>query len=147
LAGSRAHVGGHGNIPLSTMDHIEVGFPYPSAWSVNVIIAFRPRFPALATFRPYVPTALFAAFIFYFGVHALTGDRGLLTGGRRDETLSARAEELKRLTAERTDLEAKVRLLSDRSLSRDLLEERARVLLGFADPRDYVIRTGAPPAS
>ena len=31
-------------------------------------------------------------------------------------------------------------LLRDTSLSADLLEERARSLLGFADPRDYVIR-------
>ena len=28
-------------------------------------------------------------------------------------------------------------------LSRDLLEERSHVVLGFADPRDYVIRTPA----
>ena len=32
-------------------------------------------------------------------------------------------------------------LLGDASLSRDLLDERAREILGFADPRDYVIRT------
>jgi cell division protein FtsB len=100
----------------------------------------------VAAFRPYIPTAFFAVFIFYFGVHALTGDRGLLTGGRREETLAARAEELKRLRAERVDLEARVTLLSDRSLSRDLLEERARALLGYADPRDYVIRSGSAAA-
>ena len=34
----------------------------------------------------------------------------------------------------------RARLLRDTSLSADLLEERARSLLGFADPRDYVIR-------
>ena len=50
-------------------------------------------------------------------------------------------ELVKRLRAERTDLEREVRLLGDSSLSVDLLEERAHVLLGFADPRDYVIRT------
>jgi cell division protein FtsB len=100
----------------------------------------------MAAFRPYIPTALFAVFIFYFGVHALTGDRGLLTGERREETLTTRAETLKQLRAERVDLEAQVRLLSDSSLSRDLLEERARVLLGFADPRDYVIRVAPPVA-
>lgn len=94
----------------------------------------------VAAFRPYIPTALFAVCIFYFGVHALTGDRGLLTGGRRDETLTARTEELKKLRAERIELETETRLLSDRSLSRDLLEERARLMLGYADPRDYVIR-------
>lgn len=97
----------------------------------------------VATFRPYIPTALFAVFIFYFGFHALTGDRGLLTGERREETLTARAEELKRLRSERASLEIEVRLLSDRSLSRDLLEERSRALLGYADPRDFVVRTGA----
>ena len=44
------------------------------------------------------------------------------------------------MRAERQDLETRARLLRDTSLSADLLEERARSLLGFADPRDYVIR-------
>ena len=119
-----------------------------------MITAFRPHLPPLPNIRlpklrplnlrPYIPTALFAVLIFYFGVHALTGDRGFLTGERREETLSARVEALKKLTVERNDLEARVRLLSDNNLSRDLLEERARVLLGFADPHDYIIRTDAP---
>ncbi len=93
-----------------------------------------------ARFRPYLPTALLALLIFYFGVNALTGDRGLLHGHRRNETLASRSLELKRLRARREELETEVRLLSDDSLSRDLLEERARTLLGFADPSDYVIR-------
>ena len=41
-------------------------------------------------------------------------------------------------------MEQSIRLLSDRDLSRDLLDERARRLLGFADPRDYVIRLARP---
>jgi cell division protein FtsB len=79
--------------------------------------------------------------IFYFTFHALTGDQSLLTARQRHATLADDEAELKRLRAERTDLERQVRLLSDSSLSVDLLEERAHVLLGFADPRDYVIRT------
>jgi cell division protein FtsB len=98
----------------------------------------------LATIRPYLPTAIFAFLIVYFGFHALTGDKGLLTGEARDRTLVQRKAELERLAAERRDLEARVRLLRDESLSRDLLEERARVVLGFADPRDYVIRVQEP---
>jgi cell division protein FtsB len=94
-----------------------------------------------ATLRPYIPTALCAILIFYFGIQAVTGDRGILKGARREEALTTRTSELKALQAERADLETRVRLLSDSHLSRDLLEERARVLLGFADPRDYVIRT------
>jgi cell division protein FtsB len=94
----------------------------------------------VASLRPYIPTAFFAVLIFYFGYHALTGDRGLLTGPMREETLVQRTAELKNLRAEREELEQHIRLLSDRSLSRDLLDERARSVLGFADPRDYVIR-------
>ena len=93
-----------------------------------------------AAVKTYLPTALLAFLIFYFGVHALTGDRGLLTGHRREEALAARAEELARLRAERIELETRVRLLSNTNLSKDLLEERARAMLGFGDPRDYVIR-------
>jgi cell division protein FtsB len=47
---------------------------------------------------------------------------------------------LRSLRAERADFEARARFLRDDNLSADLLEERAHVLLGFVDPRDYVIR-------
>ena len=90
--------------------------------------------------RPYIPTALFALLIFYFGCQALTGDRGLLTRPQRNAELAARTQVLKSLQAQELELQTRVRLLSDRSISRDLLEERAREVLGFADPRDYVIR-------
>ena len=91
--------------------------------------------------RAYVPTALFALLIFYFSYQALTGDRGLLTRPQREGALAARNQELKRLLAQEAELDTRVRLMGDASLSRDLLEERARQILGFADPRDYVIRT------
>ena len=94
----------------------------------------------LASLRPYLPTAALAFLIFYFAFHAFTGDRGILTSNQRDETLVAKTRELAQVRAQRQDLEARAHLLRDTSLSRDLLEERARSLLGFADPRDYVIR-------
>ena len=94
--------------------------------------------------RPFIPSALLAVLIAYFGFHALTGERGLLTSQQREQTLAARTAELKQIRAERMDLEARARLLRDSSLSADLLEERARSLLGFADPDDYVIRTTKP---
>lgn len=78
--------------------------------------------------------------IVYFGFHAFTGDRGILTSNQRDATLVAKTRELALVRVQRQDLEMRARLLRDSSLSADLLEERARSLLGFADPRDYVIR-------
>jgi cell division protein FtsB len=90
--------------------------------------------------QTYLPTAILACLIFYFGFHALTGDRGLLGTRQRLALLAARRAELVQLRDEQTDLEARARFLRDDSLSADLLEERAHVLLGFVDPRDYVVR-------
>ena len=95
----------------------------------------------LARLRSYLPTAALALLIVYFAVHAFTGEQGLLSSNQRDETLLAKRRELALLQAQRDDLEKRAHLLRDTSLSADLLEERARSLLGFADPRDYVIRT------
>jgi cell division protein FtsB len=94
----------------------------------------------LARLRSFLPTAALILLIVYFGFHAFTGDRGILTSSQRDETLIAKTHELAQVRAERQDLEMRARLLRDTSLSKDLLEERARSLLGFADSRDYVIR-------
>ena len=94
----------------------------------------------LARLRPYLSTAALALLIFYFGFHAFTGEGGLLQSDQRDATLIAKRKELAELNTRRHDLEVRAQLLRDTSLSRDLLEERARSLLGFTDPRDYVIR-------
>jgi cell division protein FtsB len=91
--------------------------------------------------QTYLPTAVLAVLIFYFGFHALTGDRGLLLTRQRQAMLATKQAELAQLQREQTDLEARARFLRDDSLSADLLEERAHVLLGFVDPRDYVVRT------
>jgi len=98
----------------------------------------------LARLTTFVPTVVLAALIVYFGFNALTGDRGLLTTRQRAAQLAQDEAQLKLLQAQRTELEQRVRLLADDNLSRDLLEERAHVVLGFADPKDYVIRTPQP---
>ena len=98
----------------------------------------------LARLSTYIPTAILAGLIFYFGFNALTGDRGILTTRQRETTLAEDEATLKALRAEHADLALRARLLSEDDLSKDLLTERAHVLLGFADPKDYVIRTPEP---
>ena len=93
-----------------------------------------------ARVRPYLPTAALVLLILYFGFHAFTGERGLLSSTQRDAALAAKSKELAELRVQRQDLEARAKLLRDTSLSADLLEERARSLLGFGHPNDYVIR-------
>ena len=97
--------------------------------------------------RPYAPTGVIFLLILYFGVQALTGERGLLSHGERAEMLERRQVELARLEDQRQDLEIRVRYMRTDNLSRDLLEERARVVLGFARPEDYLIPAPRPAAT
>ena len=94
--------------------------------------------------KPYLPSAILLLLVVYLGVQALTGQRGLLSGHERDSLMVRREAQLAGIMEQRRDLEVRVRYLRTDSLSRDLLEERARAVLGFADPRDYVIRVSAP---
>ncbi|MFN3536908.1 MAG: FtsB family cell division protein [Brevundimonas sp.] len=94
--------------------------------------------------RPYAPTGVIFLLILYFGVQALTGERGLLSHGERAEMLERRQVELALLEDQRQDLELRVRYLRTDNLSRDLLEERARIVLGFATPGDYLIPIERP---
>jgi cell division protein FtsB len=94
--------------------------------------------------KPYFPAALLLMLVVYLGVQALTGERGLLSGHERDALMVRREAQLAGILEQRRDLEVRVRYLRTDSLSRDLLEERARAVLGFTDPRDYVIRVSAP---
>ena len=96
--------------------------------------------------KPYFPSAILLLLVVYLGVQALTGQRGLLSGHERDALMVRREAQLAGIMDQRRDLEVRVRYLRTDSLSRDLLEERARAVLGFADPRDYVIRVTAPVA-
>ena len=71
-----------------------------------------------ARLRPYLPVAVLAFLIFYFGFQALTGDRGLLAPSQRNELLAQKRGELARLQAQRKDLEARARLMRDGQVSR-----------------------------
>jgi cell division protein FtsB len=97
--------------------------------------------------KPYLPSLLLGLLIVYLGVQALTGERGLLSGAEREALLMRREAQLARLTEQRRDLEVRVRYLRTDNLSRDLLEERARAVIGFSDPRDYVVRLSPAPAA
>lgn len=75
----------------------------------------------------------------YFSYHAVLGERsyiGLMSLERKIERVSANYEALHE---ERTALESKVVRLRPGSLDRDLLEERARYVLGYYRPDETVI--------
>lgn len=101
----------------------------------------------VARLRPFMPLAVLTFLIVYFGFQALTGQRGLLSWRQRRDQLAESKAELGQLQAQRRELEAQARLLREDHLSLDLLDERARALLGYADPQDYVIRVAPRKAS
>ncbi|MBI1204325.1 MAG: septum formation initiator family protein [Rhodopseudomonas sp.] len=80
-----------------------------------------------------------AAFIGYFAVNAFTGNHGLRAQADLDQQLALMQAQLKTIKAERTTWERRVALLRSDKIDPDMLDERARALLGYSDPRDVVL--------
>ena len=83
--------------------------------------------------------AFAALFIGYFGVNAFTGAHGLRAQADLDHALAHMQAELTGLKAQRKAWERRVSLLRSDRIDPDMLDERARALLGFADARDVVL--------
>lgn len=79
----------------------------------------------------------------YFGYHLVQGDYGLVSWLRLTHEIEQTRAELAQISSEREALERRVNLLRPESLDRDMIEERARVTLGFAHENDVVILTPA----
>lgn len=80
-----------------------------------------------------------AAFIGYFAVNAFTGNHGLRAQQDLGQQMAAMQQELNQLKAERSVWERRVALLRGDRLDPDMLEERARALLGYVDPRELTL--------
>jgi cell division protein FtsB len=79
-----------------------------------------------------------AAMIGYFGVNAYTGKYGLNARQELDSEIVALTTELARLKRERAEGEQRVSLLRSDRVDPDMLDERARYQLDYANPRDLV---------
>ena len=82
-----------------------------------------------------------ALYIGYFAVNAFTGNHGLRAQADLDQQLASMQHELTQLKDERGLWERRVALLRSNKIDPDMLDERARALLGLADPRDLVLLT------
>ncbi|MDX1483125.1 MAG: septum formation initiator family protein [Alphaproteobacteria bacterium] len=75
----------------------------------------------------------------YFAYHVVQGDRGLFAWLRLSQQVDAAEAQYRAVRAERIEFAHRVRLLQPSSLDPDLLEERARAVLGVVHPDDIVI--------
>jgi cell division protein FtsB len=85
-----------------------------------------------------------ALVIGYFGVNAYSGNRGLRAQQDLDQQIAQLSRELAALKAERGTWERRVSLLKPESIDPDMLDERARALLDYADPRELILRRTRP---
>ena len=81
----------------------------------------------------------------YFAYHAVEGDRGLRAWQRLDIEIAEASAVLDQVVTEREALESKVARLNPNSLDTDMLEERARLVLGYVPENAVVIGTGLVP--
>jgi len=99
----------------------------------------RKRFRAIL-----MPLALYgvsALAVGYFVHHAHSGSRGIAAKRQLKIQIHATTRELDALRSERAAWERRIALLSSDHIDRDLLEERARTLLGRVHRNDLVIIT------
>jgi cell division protein FtsB len=100
-------------------------------------MVIRPRIRAFLTaLGLYVVAALF---IGYFGINAYTGKNGIKARESLDKQITDLAVELDRVKTERIRWERRVALLKSDRIDPDMLDERARQLLNYTDPRDVTI--------
>lgn len=92
-----------------------------------------------------VPLALYAAsgtVAAYFVFHAHHGQRGLEAKREIKRQIFELTAELNELHSERAAWERRIALMQDNAIDRDLLDERARSVLGMAHPNDIVVMIG-----
>ena len=85
------------------------------------------------------PAVLSVGFVTYFGYHLVQGDRGLIVHAQLSRDVSRARAELQAVHAERERLQTRVNLLHPDHVDRDMLDERARRILGLVHPDEVVI--------
>lgn len=91
---------------------------------------------------PLVLYSFAAAVVGYFVHHAHSGARGIEAQQQFEAQAAELAKELEAVRTERQDWERRIALLRSDQIDRDLLEERARVMLGRVHRNDLVIIPG-----
>ncbi len=90
------------------------------------------------TGRLIVPV-MTAAFLGYFGYHAYNGEYGLYSKYRLERHAKDLAVKLAETVKRRERLEARTSLLHDGSIEKDMLDEQARIALGWAREDEVVV--------
>ena len=94
--------------------------------------------------RKILPTVLAVSVVGYFGYHALHGERGFLAWRELKGDLAVARTVEAQIAGQWARLDRRTALLRADNLDPDLLDERARELLGYGHPNDLVILRQEP---
>lgn len=83
----------------------------------------------------------------YFAYHVIEGDRGIRAWQRLDQDVTAATDSRNALIKQREAMEARVAMLHPDRLDRDLLEERARLVLGYVPANAVVLGNAVIPTT
>lgn len=89
--------------------------------------------------RQSFATFLGIVVVAYFCYHLFQGQRGVFAWMRLNSEVSKAEKYLEVVKAERTVLEKRVSLLYPDKMDPDMLDERARLMLGFARPDEVIV--------
>ena len=98
----------------------------------------------LNALAPYASASLL---IGYFGINAYNGNRGLKAKEDIERQMVTLNVELDHLKAQQAQWERRIALLRSDDLDPDMLDERARILLDYADPHDLTLMLDRPSVS
>ena len=91
--------------------------------------------------RHTVGPLVIACVVTYLGYHAVQGQRGIMTWIQLGQQIGQAEGALALSRAEERRLSRRVGLVRPDGLDPDMLDERARVVLNLAHPRDFVVFT------
>ena len=89
--------------------------------------------------RHVIGPVLCALLIVYLAYHAVQGERGLIAYYQLYQQVGQAKTFRASLDVNRQRLQTRVNLLLPASLDRDMLDERARFMLGYSHPDEIVI--------
>ena len=79
---------------------------------------------------------------FYFSYHLLQGERSYFRYLSLQQTITDMKKDNDKLKSDRSNLETRVSMLRSGSIDKDLLEERARIVLGYRNQGEKDILVG-----
>ena len=82
---------------------------------------------------------IWATIFLYIIFHTIQGDRGLIAFMQIHAEVLAAKQTQQTLISKKKRLQNKVTLLSRKSLDKDMLEERVRIMLGYSRPNETII--------